>query len=242
MWEQGTTREEERCDMSATTTAEVVTLEASVRVLQVGNRQITQSVAKQLDKVEPWRLDVMGRVKIGADEFAIGRDLDSGDLALAAEHLCEVHYRRVAGVPRPTREEISPAWFSGEVEISADYSREVDDKGRTRQWKLEQWWVVTDPSHFLAVDEPCPCCLGCSFQRTGRYTLSTEVTHYEFPRDIQSYKHREVLEAAIDMGRDEVTITGKALVHASQRHTGSGNRYSRKWVQSLPLIVLAGLR
>ena len=44
---------------SATVTVE--TLAAEVRVLQVGNRQITLSIYKQLDTVSPWRIKPFGR-------------------------------------------------------------------------------------------------------------------------------------------------------------------------------------
>jgi hypothetical protein len=47
---------------SQTTTVE--TLTAKVHVLQVNNRQVTLSVAKQLDWVEPRQVWPMGRIKI----------------------------------------------------------------------------------------------------------------------------------------------------------------------------------
>jgi hypothetical protein len=52
--------------MTRTTTATVESLQASVRVLMVGNRQVTASMAKQLDEVEPHQLIPMGRVVLGA--------------------------------------------------------------------------------------------------------------------------------------------------------------------------------
>lgn len=57
--------------------AEVISLTAEVRVLKVGNRQITQSVAKQLDVVLPQFVEPFGRVRIGTgsntEEIIIGR-------------------------------------------------------------------------------------------------------------------------------------------------------------------------
>lgn len=68
-------------------TATVETLTAEVRVLQVGNRQITMSVAKQLDVVDFMRIEAFGRVAISRrDEpcvVVIGRDSDSGALVCA---------------------------------------------------------------------------------------------------------------------------------------------------------------
>jgi hypothetical protein len=47
------------------TTATVETLTAEVRVLQVGNRQVTLSMYKQLDRVSPWHIEPFGRVQPG---------------------------------------------------------------------------------------------------------------------------------------------------------------------------------
>lgn len=75
--------------MTSATSAQVVTLEASVRVLTVGTRQITQSVANQLDQVAIWQIEPMGRVRIRDRQFAIGRRKSNGDLALAENHYCD---------------------------------------------------------------------------------------------------------------------------------------------------------
>lgn len=64
-------------------TATVETLTATVNVLVVGNRQITLSVARQLDAVPLADLTVMGRVKISqGDHHVIGTD-PQGGLAIA---------------------------------------------------------------------------------------------------------------------------------------------------------------
>ncbi len=86
--------------MTLEISAQVVTLEASVRVLTVGNRQITQSVANQLDKVNLWEIEPMGRVKIKGQQLAIGRRKSSGDLALAYNHRCNniCHLEDLEGV------------------------------------------------------------------------------------------------------------------------------------------------
>ena len=64
--------------------ATVETLTAEVRVLMVGSRQITLSVARQLDWIPLEDLTVFGRVKLGGggDISAIGRG-PTGDLCLA---------------------------------------------------------------------------------------------------------------------------------------------------------------
>jgi hypothetical protein len=69
--------------MSTTTTATIETLTAEVRTLVVGSRQITLSVAKQLDIVELSELRIFGRVHISKDyDYVIGADGD-GTLVLA---------------------------------------------------------------------------------------------------------------------------------------------------------------
>lgn len=71
--------------MSSSATVELLT--AEVRVLFVGSRQVTLSVARQLDRISLSRLEVFGRVKLGTDTFdratVIGRDTTTGVLALA---------------------------------------------------------------------------------------------------------------------------------------------------------------
>lgn len=68
--------------------AVVQTLVAEVRVLVLGNRQITTGVARQLDEVKPHRIEPFGRVEHKAlgyhsaqwHVFVIGRDIDTGAL------------------------------------------------------------------------------------------------------------------------------------------------------------------
>lgn len=69
----------------STATATVDVLTAEVRVLMVGSRQVTVSVAKQLDEVPLVELTIFGRVNIergGADRWVIGAD-KRGNLSIA---------------------------------------------------------------------------------------------------------------------------------------------------------------
>lgn len=63
------------------------TLTAEVRTLMVNNRQVTTSVAKQLDQVDPSRIEPMGRVRLGvrdrSDVSVIGRVKGGADLVTA---------------------------------------------------------------------------------------------------------------------------------------------------------------
>lgn len=78
--------------MSDVTTATVETMTAEVHVLMVGKRQITLSVARQLDHIRFADIDPMGRINIGKkcsecpddSTHVIGRDLESGSLAIAS--------------------------------------------------------------------------------------------------------------------------------------------------------------
>jgi hypothetical protein len=62
--------------MTDTTTATVATLTATVHVLQVGSRQITLSVAKQLDCVDRENIEPMGRIRLNDGVELIGRGPD----------------------------------------------------------------------------------------------------------------------------------------------------------------------
>ena len=71
------------------TTAHVEMLTASVRTLMIGSRQITLSVAKQLDIVENYKIKPWGRVKVdslckqyGVVEV-IGENKETGDLVIS---------------------------------------------------------------------------------------------------------------------------------------------------------------
>jgi hypothetical protein len=82
-----------------TDTATVETLTAEVRVLMVGNRQITLSVARQLDTVKLFEMEPFGRVRLDKDRenYVIGRSKETGTLVLAkyqprttAPFICEL--------------------------------------------------------------------------------------------------------------------------------------------------------
>lgn len=71
--------------MTASQTATVEVLAAEVRVLMVGSRQVTLSLARQLDRVPLDLLEVFGRINLLAGTAAvIGRHLDSGALCVAS--------------------------------------------------------------------------------------------------------------------------------------------------------------
>jgi len=83
--------------MNAPTTATVETLTAEVHVLKVGNRQITTSVAKQLDVIPFNRLRPFGRIQLGSSDRqaerprlpvnVIGVDIETGALCRSRVYL-----------------------------------------------------------------------------------------------------------------------------------------------------------
>lgn len=101
------------------TIASVNVLTAEVRTLMVGNRQVTQSVYRQLDWVNSSSIEPFGRVadsKIAAvDEYGIpaetvavvGRCVSSGALVRA--------YRRCPTKPAPARGEAAMAAYRGRL-------------------------------------------------------------------------------------------------------------------------------
>lgn len=69
---------------TATATATVEVLTAEVRVLQVGSRQVTLSVYRQLDLVYPSKVEPFGRIRDRDDDpdrvYVVGRHVDDGSL------------------------------------------------------------------------------------------------------------------------------------------------------------------
>jgi hypothetical protein len=62
-------------------TVEVLT--AEVRTLKVGSRQVTLTVAKQLDSVAPWKITPFGRVRIGNEHLEVIGSDEHGNLVVS---------------------------------------------------------------------------------------------------------------------------------------------------------------
>lgn len=71
--------------------ATVDTLTATVRVMKVGSRQITQSVAKQLDRAPVRNINVIGRIRFTGDNHStvrvIGQHKETGELVTASMNM-----------------------------------------------------------------------------------------------------------------------------------------------------------
>ena len=87
---------------NGTQTATVETLTAEVRVLMVGSRQITLSVAKQLDVIPLSRLKPFGRILLPADDrYVIGADSQTGALSLSPTRHEVQHRAYITLTPHP---------------------------------------------------------------------------------------------------------------------------------------------
>jgi hypothetical protein len=74
--------------------ARVEVLRAEVRVLMVGSRQVTLSVARQLDAVEPGKIEPFGRVRIDKDPTGqVIEVVGSADGVLARSATSRKRYR-----------------------------------------------------------------------------------------------------------------------------------------------------
>lgn len=118
-----------------TDTATVQTLTAEVRTLMVGKRQVTLSVAKQLDTVPLLELDIMGRIHLGRENpYVIGSH--HGKLACARwedpQHIyprpafIELPNETITACSRLIREHNSYTYLSLKIdEKSFDVAKEV---------------------------------------------------------------------------------------------------------------------
>ena len=127
----------------STNQATVETLTAEVRVLTVGNRQITQSVAKQLDAVPYGQIKPFGRIRFTGDENGtvrvIGADntgtlvkssvLDRGDDYIAGlVEQCRVLIRKAKLTKDPYHVDLLE-------KLDAKISYEVGQQERADEWR-----------------------------------------------------------------------------------------------------------
>ncbi|MDP9335241.1 MAG: hypothetical protein M3Q30_18315 [Actinomycetota bacterium] len=216
-----------------TITAEVQVLTAEVRTLQVGSRQVTMSVYRQLDKVDPEWCEPFGRVSDDKNRspssyysrtvYVIGRDVRDGTLVRS-----EDDQRGTTSWTEPDHlaewcahqgfqwKEVSPSWRSGPTPTCR---------------------VITDGDLVAKVDIPKPASVklygpdGVQRDHNYRYTNDPEGCVYRAEWDFESSGLAyDVLDKQI---KDEA-IAGIAQLKALRA------RYD-DW-RALPLIVLAGLR
>ncbi|QDQ98106.1 hypothetical protein [Tomitella fengzijianii] len=226
--------------MTSTDTAAIQSLAAEVRVLQIGNRQITQSVAKQLDTARPQDLEPFGRVRLTGKDFdeldwIIGRH-PNGDLRIA-------HYNKLPrqmehpGLSRwkvpvhawrddpqhPAAALIHSVWTDWSVEIP-QYTRDAVE-------------LKSPEGHRIAIPQTW-----CTIHRPlGEFELSRAVSNSETDGrgevDYAAAVKAERYDACLAQGQEEAHDLAIRILDMRARDI----RFRQK-LEALPLIVLAGLR
>lgn len=136
--------------MSDVQAAVVQTLVAEVRVLMVGSRQITLSVAKQLDRIPLSRLEAFGRIRVGGEgELAIGRDSADGSLAVA-------RYAARRLLPVISSADLSKPLFYCPGGSVIPHQRQITVAYRARRIDIDQnCWTAAACGHRPMLSERC---------------------------------------------------------------------------------------
>lgn len=222
------------------TTATVETLTASVNVLQYGNRQITLSVAKQLDVVSPYSIEPMGRVRLGKNDrpetSVIGSD-ESGNLVTADFHQLSNGYLlpKLDLPPRSFR----VAKLDGRISVGKGmdgWSLEPAQRVYPERWG---GYVLIDPEGgksripWDALDD--------AFERDLQNLRSRIYEHNPMETRDEIYKivSEELFSSAETLAvyepLDELKLEHMEVVDSRRKEVALRNR-----MESLPLIVLAG--
>jgi hypothetical protein len=124
--------------MTAQTTAHVEVLTAEVRVLMVGSRQVTLSVYRQLDPVEPEAIEPFGRV----------RDGQASRLTWARHHDADIFRTDICVVGRTAdgtlvRSVMSPSWsrrqWEGHILRLEGEAAALERQAEKEQEQAAQW-------------------------------------------------------------------------------------------------------
>ena len=211
----------------STATATVETLTAEVRVLMVGNRQITQSIAKQLDRVKLDQLDMFGRVRLGGDMFVIGRRIDGGDLVIADPDTFRGPDRFVAVLSYNGPDSERPTIENPNRTVIGKYTRV--SLGET-PCEIRSEDLAYDSSVFDPYFEE----LSQWEARKHTYAMANSCSTYDFPEPRPT-----VPTYTWNPGRHEGEFRRQI---AAQRAEFCRRRALYVKARALPLIVLAGLR
>ena len=161
-----------------TTKAEVETLTAEVKTLVVGNRQITLSVARQLDEVHYEEMEPFGRVRVDKGIVSlIGAHHETGQLVLAElpPNLLRRYEHQGAPIPEPPkkygigggvrfdRNDAVVLWLGGwkyqilrdDCELDKSLGREnrIDVRGQEKWMREEHRRWVTEASKTTELHE-----------------------------------------------------------------------------------------
>jgi hypothetical protein len=221
----------------STTTATVEVLTAEVRTLMVGSRQVTQSVYKQLDWVEPEHVEPFGR--FGVDQgrrlyssdhvTVVGRHRQTGALVRSqAAPVDEFSHDRITEPPH----ELGPIVFELAEETETVHAGHPYERIQVNWPKMEEERNATLVT--VAVDPG-----GCSVRwavwtrRGSNYDDQGKGKRYRHNSDLPPRTVRWAPEIDSDEAQEWANGTLLPVVEADRRY--------REW-SALPLIVLAGLR
>ncbi len=214
--------------MTITTTATVQTLAAEVRVLQVGSRQVTMSVFKQLDFKPLDEVDVLGRVKLptkdgDTDIHLVGRLRTTGALV----RVC---------VPQPRKWR---AWAPSSYCHWLDHRLYRGLEGNNRK----TWPVISRDGDTLTwhYGEPGLCTVKpfADTQTAPVWDAEPDGPHAIYRWLNAEHDHRRLAGEFCDLGALEDDWRWISEVHFAEIHRSYVDFAA---AQAQPLIVLAGLR
>jgi hypothetical protein len=199
-------------------TATVETLTAEVRVLMVGNRQITLSVAKQLDWIPLPKLVPFGRVKINHDSpTVIGSD-ENGVLCLS--HIRPVEQKRARPALSHCPGRLKP--------LRCIYNQPLGGGGGVADDEValsfNEWPIALLADHMEGVHNGRKCYIANCAAPGERGCTGVHCTSSCNSWDPRDY-------------RDEIALQVNA--HIERYHE---DQHRVNAARELPLIVLAGLR
>lgn len=207
----------------STNQATVETLTAEVRILTVGNRQITQSVAKQLDQVPIEQVEPFGRVKLSGNDFlgryVIGSDTMTGALVLSSVPYPyeRIWYTGVDSSDIPEGEHFTVGWQRIELDENDSGYFTATIPGIERHGKPWRFRITADTTR--VTERP-----------KGAYRRSEWVYPDGFdPEDAQLLVYS-----------GDLNILGDTLRPLAEKTWDSLDHIEKAW--DMPLIVLAGLR
>lgn len=204
---------------SGAQSARVDLLTAEVRTVMVGSRQVTLSVYRQLDTIEPESIEAMGRVRDSQDKedglYVIGRHRETG--ALTRSHF-----------PAPSSEVLLKLDTQAVIETIALLSQEDDDDVSPIDTDTR---IINSSSgrrlyaKDIAVAQDADCVI--RVRRYAHNAQSAQSARYWRYAYGHAEGRREIIAAA-----EEELIRQRELRKFQETH---------HW-DELPLIVLAGLR
>jgi hypothetical protein len=213
--------------------AEVQTLTAEVKALMIGNRQVTLSVYRQLDEVEPDEMEPFGRVRDSRDSeyavSAVGRHRTTGALVRASRRFNPKFGPDEWNAPRSLRNHgglaglrsawavVGPSNEGWEWDFKAGVHRLGD-----RELTSEQYAELPNAPWFGTIGERSPYAVNLVFSTTPLTDNAIKPGGWDYA-DPDTRSH---LKAAAERWLDDI--------HA---HVEQWERW-----RSQPLIVLAGLR